>query len=62
MGAWNMEGLDFVRELGRRLSEVTGDQQETAFLLQRISMAVQLGNAASVMGSLPVVVEDAAED
>ena len=49
-----MEGLDFVRELGRRTSQATGDPRETSYLLQRISMAVQLGNVASFSGSLPV--------
>ena len=54
LGPWNMEGLDFVRELGRRTSQATGDPRETSYLLQRISMAVQLGNVASFSGSLPV--------
>ena len=49
-----MEGLAFVRELGRRISLVTGDPRETTYLLQRLSVAVQLGNVASFVGSLPV--------
>lgn len=53
LGPWNPEGLAFIRELGRRTSQVTGDQRETAYLLQRISVAVQLGNVASIIGSLP---------
>jgi len=53
LGPWNDEGLDFVRELGRRVSLVTGDPRETSFLLQRVSVAVQLGNAVSVAGTLP---------
>jgi hypothetical protein len=53
LGPWNMEGLAFIRELGRRTALITGDPRETSFLLQRVSMAVQLGNAASIVGSLP---------
>ena len=53
LGPWNAEGLDFVRELGRRISLVTGDPRETAYLLQRVSVAVQMGNVASFAGSLP---------
>ena len=53
LGAWHTESLDFVRELGRRASLATGDPRETMFLLQRLSVAVQRGNAASVRGSLP---------
>jgi len=52
-GSWNAEGLGLVRELGKRLTVITGDPRETAFLLQRISVAVQRGNAAAVLGSLP---------
>ncbi|MCI0562581.1 MAG: hypothetical protein MN733_29210, partial [Nitrososphaera sp.] len=53
-GAWNRDSLNFVRELGRRATQVTRDPRETTFLLQRLSVAVQRGNAASVRGSLPV--------
>ena len=54
MGPWNTEGLNLIKELGRRITEATGDPHETAYLLQRISVAVQRGNAASVVGCLPV--------
>jgi hypothetical protein len=54
MGPWNAEGRAFVQELGRRTSVITGDPRETSFLFQRISVAVQLGNAASFTGSLPI--------
>ena len=53
LGPWNVDGLSFIRELGGRLTAITGDPRETAFLLQRISVAVQLGNVASIMGTLP---------
>jgi len=53
LGAWNAEGRLFINDLGRRMSAVTGDARESNFLFQRISVAVQRGNAASVLGSLP---------
>ena len=53
LGPWSAEKLDFIRELGRRTALVTNDPRETSFLLQRISVAVQLGNVASVVGTLP---------
>ena len=53
LGVWNDEGLGFVRELGRRTSLITNDPRETSFLFQRLSVAVQRGNAASCLGSLP---------
>jgi len=33
--------LDFLTEVGRQLSAATGDARETAFLFQRISVALQ---------------------
>jgi hypothetical protein len=53
LGAWNSSGESLVRELGQRLTAVTGDPREAAFLFQRISVAIQRGNAAAVLGSLP---------
>ena len=47
----NMKGLDFIKELGRKTTLVTGDPRETTFLLQRLSIAVQCGNAVSCAGT-----------
>ena len=53
LGVWNVEGLELMREIGRRTSVITGDPRETHFLLQRLAVAVQRGNAASIIGTLP---------
>jgi len=37
--------MDFLTEVGRRLSASTGDARETAFLFQRIFVALQRFNA-----------------
>ena len=60
LGVWNTEGLALMRDIGRRTSRITSDPRETSFLLQRLSVAVQRGNATSVRGSLPTV--DGEED
>jgi len=52
LGTWGPAGLAFVNELGRRISAVTGDARATDFLRQRLSLAVQRGNAASILGTL----------
>jgi len=39
---------NFLAEVGRRLSAATGDERETAFLFQRISVALQRFNAALI--------------
>ena len=45
----------FIAELGRRMAAVTGDPRETAFLRQRLSVAIQRGNAIACRGSIPSV-------
>ena len=45
-GVWCTEGAEFLNKLGRRTSIITGDKHETAYLLQRLSVAIQRGNAA----------------
>ena len=45
LGAIAPCSLDFLTEVGRRLSAATGDARETAFLLQRISVALHRFNA-----------------
>ena len=41
LGAIAPCSLDFITDVGRRLSAATGDARETAFLFQRISVALQ---------------------
>jgi hypothetical protein len=52
-GVWGREGLQFIVELGARMAAVTGEKRSLSFLLQRISIAVQRGNIASSLGTLP---------
>ena len=53
LGPWGGEADNFVREVGRRLHSVTGDPRSTSFLRQKLSMAVQRGKAACIIGTLP---------
>ena len=43
--------LKFLKDLGRRLSPVVNSNLSCAHLVQRLSVALQWGNAASVLGS-----------
>jgi len=47
LGPINSRGLQLLSDLGRRISIITGDKRETAFLLQRISVLIQRFNAIS---------------
>ena len=53
MGAWGNSSLKFVQEIGERIKMASGDQQATFKLLQNISLEVQRGNIASILGTLP---------
>ena len=50
-GVFGPETMDFIQELGRCLQLVSADHNSFAYLIQRLSVAVQRGNAASVLGS-----------
>ena len=51
-GAWGKIGLKFMKEIGQKITEKTGDKNATQHIMQAISMSVQRGNALSIMGTL----------
>ena len=53
MGVLGPKSLALVREIGRRITGESGEPRSTDYLLQRLSVAVQRGNSASVCGSVP---------
>ncbi len=48
------EALQLVSELGGRLRSTTGDARKKTWLIQRISIAIQRGNAGSVLAPIPL--------
>ena len=57
LGPINSEGAEFLSDLGSRIASVSGDPRETTFLFQRISIAIQRGNALSFQGCFPNLIE-----
>ena len=51
-GSWGPIGFKFIKEIGKKIQEKTGDKNATSHILQGISMSVQRGNAHSIMGTL----------
>ena len=51
-GVFGTEAISFVRELGLRLKNVTGEPTSRHYLIQKLSVAVQRGNAAAILGSM----------
>ena len=57
-GVFGPRTTEFLKELGIRLRQVFGEANSYAYLTQRLSVAVQWGNAASVLGTMKVDSED----
>ena len=51
-GTWNTMAVELVQEIGRRITVVTEDSRETTFLFQRLSLALQQGNAVSFRNTM----------
>ena len=51
LGSWGPMGLKFVREIGGRIAEATGEKRSRYYLLPAISMAIQCGNVSSILGT-----------
>ena len=43
--------LTFLKELGIRIASLTGEERSHFYLIQRVSVAIQRGNGASIMGT-----------
>ena len=46
------EKIKFIKEIGKKVQEKTGNKNATSHIIQAISMTVQRGNATSIMGTL----------
>ena len=51
-GSWGQKGHSLITEIGKKLFDITGEKRSTFYLFQKISMAIQRGNAASILGTV----------
>jgi hypothetical protein len=51
-GVFGEQALEFLNDLGKRLIIVTGDKKASSYLKQRLSLAIQRGNAATILGTM----------
>ena len=58
LGPMNKAAAIFLSSLGKRLSAVSGDAREGAFLFQRLSIAVQRFKCVALHSSFPASVAD----
>ena len=52
MGSWAPISLKFVKNLGSRITEATGEKRAKSFLFQSLSMNLHRGNGLYVMGTV----------
>jgi hypothetical protein len=52
MSSWAPDSLKFMKDLGSRISEATGEKRARSFLFQSLSMNLQRGNALCAMGTV----------
>ena len=53
LGALGEEATAFFRELGQRIVAATNEPRSCQYLMQRLSVTVQRGNAACILGTVP---------
>ena len=49
LGSWGQEGLQLIKSLGKKIQDLSGEKRSTFYLFQSISVAIQRGNAASIL-------------
>ena len=45
-------GLKLIKKIGSKITEVTNEKRSTSYLIQRCSIVIQKGNAASILGTI----------
>ena len=58
LGAVGPKSWNFLVDLGRRIKMYSGENKAFSYLIQRLSVAVQRGNATLVRGTLPSLTVD----
>ena len=53
LGSWAPNSCKFIKELGHKIIDTTGEKRSGSFLFQSIGIEIQRGNAASVAGTVP---------
>ena len=58
LGGPGPEAWSLLQKIGKQIELATGEKRALEFLLQRLSLAVQRGNAAAIMGTMRGCLED----
>ena len=52
MGSWGAGAMSFLMNVGNRIKRATGNPRAMEYLRQRVSIEIQRGNAAAVIGTV----------
>lgn len=53
LGPWSKEAVDLINKIGSNLIRITGEPKSKRYLIERISLAIQRGNAMCIISSIP---------
>ena len=53
LGSWAPMAAKFIKDIGSRITDATGEKRATSFLFQSLGIATQRGNASSIAGTVP---------
>ena len=53
LGPWGPEAKKLIKKIGVLISTESGEMRSVSFLRQRVSIAIQRGNASSILSTLP---------
>src|ERR1700690_757953 len=53
LGVWGSDAFSLSSEIGSRIAAITGEPRSTAFFRQLLDIAVQRGNSAAILETLP---------
>ena len=53
LGSWAPMAVKFIKDIGSKITDATGEKRATSYLFQSLGIAIQRGNAASISGTVP---------
>ena len=52
LGSYGPYALNFIKDIGRRIKESTGEKRATSYLMQTIGIAIQRGNSQCILSTV----------
>ena len=49
LGSYGPHALTFIKDIGQRIMEISGEKRSASYLMQVIGMTIQRGNSACIL-------------